>query len=322
MDAMTKSKNGERREKQKLEVVSRKLEPYPWRTTQREARGDYEQRDTSRKWGRIARAIINYQNKHHGMSPTDQMIALDSGLSPGQVQYHLREMEKAKLIQDNKGWPRRITVKEVAKVKVMDLPTPPKPEKVEEARVTDTNKVFDGPTTTRGTPREREYTKRLPFMERARQLAEAVIDHYDQYGTAPNGKYLKQRVFGRVRDGGGLSRIVNKMVDLGWLHHEPRKQHDYAVTGLGRAALFGQVNERLHTDTPINPFEPPVAPRPTIPRPVATPSISVTEAEIRRAVQEMSKPAKVERLEPTNLGDFEDVDLVIELTNRGFKVHR
>lgn len=296
-----------------------RLEPYNWRTRQRENPSDYEQRQSPAKWSAILTAVVNYQNKHHGLSPTDLMIAQDTGLSAGQVGYHIREMEKAGLIKDSKRWPRHIAVEAVAKVQELaHLPIEPieqKEEKVEQARtVTDTS-----------VPEQRTYTraKRKPFMARAKQVAQAIIDHYDMYGSAPQQKWIGDRIFGENPSAkhGRVSYIVTKMVELGWLHHKPGHQHDLAVTGLGRAALFGQINETLHTDTPVSRVDPTVdyvneqvaPPPPPPPPPPTIPRVTVPPATFT---------GKVVLSSPADLGMIEDVDLIIALTQRGFKVSR
>jgi hypothetical protein len=281
----------------KQEVVSRRLEPLNWRTTQRESRDDYEQRASAGKWGAIATAVINYQNKHKGMSPTDPMIAAQT------------------------GWPRHIVVANLAKVQSMtqlgiSRPAP----KQEEAKVIDTNELNIVPSAKVGS--------RAAFIERAKQVAQAIVDHYDQHGKPPRMKYIKEQVYGlgspNGGTGGGLSGVVKKMTELGWLYHQPRCHNDLSLTGLGRAALFGKVDNQLHTDTPINPMErkvaskmiaepepiatqpspQPVQPQPSIPRPVP-------ETRTYRASPD-----------PAAVAMFEDVDLVMELMRRGFKVSR
>lgn len=308
----------------KDEQISNRLEPRPWRTTQRENRGNYEQRATAGKWASILTAVISYQNKHNGYSPTDLILSRDTGLSPGQVRYHLREMEKGGIITDLKGWPRIILVQNVAKVQAItqleSMPRNVAETETKEAKVMDTSQLD-----TRKSSMGKSTTGRKPFMVRAREVAQAIVDHYDEYGSPPKVTWVRDRVYrpDGGASGGSASRIITQMTEHGWLHHRPRHR-DLTVTGLGRAALFGQLQEQLHTDTPVNPqpkprsqfkaetppspvdpyanWNPPKPPQPTIqwPTPEA-PRIATGQG---------------------TLSGVPDVDLVIELTSRGFKVSR
>jgi hypothetical protein len=295
-------------------TASRRLEPLGWRGTQRENAGDYEQMATAGKWALIASTVIGFQNKHGGASPTDLQISRDAKLTTEQVRYHLREMEKAGLIKDVKGWPRHIIVTNVAKVQQLAqlAVMPSVTGKVEEAKVEQSHEVQRVRRTISG---------RKPFVARAKQIAQAIIDHYDQFGKPPTNKWLKERVYGHI-DGGNMTAVTKQMVALGWLFHQSRRRADFALTGLGRAALFGQVDDQLHTDTPINPMERsikedgpepfeevarPAKPRPTIPRRVREPPA---------AFAPLNLPASYA------LAGHSDVDLVLELINRGFMVRR
>jgi DNA-binding Lrp family transcriptional regulator len=283
--------------------------------------------------------VIDYQNKHHGLSPTDLMISKGTNLSAGQVQYQMKQMEEAGLIKDynRRGSPRRIEVKDAVKVQDLSIVAiKPKAEKATEV-IMDTKEqklhAGHGPLGPTG---------RKGFMARALEVAEAIQDHWDHYGVSPNGNYIKERVYSRTTNGGGLSRVVKKMVDLGWLMHRYKSQ-SYVLTGLGRAALFGQQEETLHTDTPVHPKppEPQLSealveagykgkrgmPRGlgwgygrTIPRDLPRAGVAV---EVRRETPPppMPKPAPVMDDEaPTPY--ISDMDLVLELTRRGFKVSR
>lgn len=304
-----------------------------WRTTRRENEHNYEHITTPLKWSGILSFIIDYQNKHHGLSPTDLMISKGTNLSAGTVGYHIKEMESAGLIKDNKGSPRIITIHNAVKLQIGEVHKPTV-EKVTEVKTMDsaqlTKKKFSlGPT------------GRQPFIDRAKAIAQAIIDHYDQYGYSPKGDYIKQRVYGQGRHssspgGGGLPRVIRKMVELGWLHHKWKSQ-SYAVTGLGRAALFGQQpeNESLHTDTQVSPrkgaenypqnydsplveYEPePVA---TIPR--RLPIMPSQKAGLARVAAEERFVAANAAGDELHITGVSDVDMIIELTRRGFKVSR
>lgn len=309
-------------DKRQQAVVSHKLEPYGWRTTQRESKDDYEQRATAGKWGSIASAVINYQNKHNGASPTDLMISKDSGLTPDQVRYHLREMEKAGLIKDVKGWPRHILVSDVTKVQRITQLDIPAQRKVEEAKVEHSHNL-------RYDAAGRKVSKKKPFMVRAREIAQAVIDHYDQYGQAPSHSWVKDRVYGPDAGGGTMSSVVKKMVQLGWLYHTSRRHRDLAVTGLGRAALFGQIGEQLHTDTPVNPVgdRPRATAKPSGYVSITAPDFEMRPVPSQRPVRDVRptipRPVRVAAPQGNpDLSNVEDMDLVLELNNRGFRVTR
>lgn len=310
----------------KVRNIANRLEGERWKTTQRENRKDYEQIATASKWAAILSAVIIYQNKHKGMSPTDQMLAKDTGLSAGQVQYHIKEMEKAGLIKDRKGWPRHIAVENATKVQMLTQVVSLTKPKMEERTMDNTSQ----PET-----RERRYTGRKAFMQRARQAAQAIVDYHDQHGRAPYMREIGEAVYGAKS--GAITNLIQQMVDHGWLHHTPRKHHDLCLTGLGRAALFGQAEEQLHTDTRVNPMERvengyrSYQPRPSIPRPVPQEMVTHVagpplDMEVRR-VADYTPPPTTEPTPTTpenvySIKGLSDVDLIIELTRRGFKVSR
>lgn len=76
-------------------------------------------------WAKIIAAIYHYQNNHRGLSPTDEMIAIEAGLSLGVVRSQMRLMEQVGLLTDSKRWPRHIVIKrDVAIDKIMDVIDP------------------------------------------------------------------------------------------------------------------------------------------------------------------------------------------------------
>ena len=76
-------------------------------------------------WTKIVSAILHYQNNHRGLSPTDEMIAIESGISRDVVRSQLREMERHGLLTDSKRWPRHIRVnRELVVEKVMEVIDP------------------------------------------------------------------------------------------------------------------------------------------------------------------------------------------------------
>jgi hypothetical protein len=281
------------------------LERETWRTTQRENRRNYEQQGTAGKWGAILSAIINHQNKNHGLSPPNHIISRDSGLSPGQVQYHLAEMEDRGLITDMKGWPRRIVVKDMAKVASLSIAEPRPMQKIEEARVTNTIKS-----------RGKSAYAYKSFMVRAKEAAQAIMDHHDRFGMAPSTTDIRDAL--GYHSTAASSRVVNKMVELGWVSHKPRHHHDIVLTGLGRALLFGEVREDVPTNTPVhatNTSRPVTAGRPT---PLAAPQISMTTMPFLAPMAEPTPKAAG----PVDLSNLDTVDLLLELQSRGLKVSR
>ena len=309
-------------EKQSLAKVSQRLEPRDWRTTQRENRGDYEQRATAGKWGAILSAIINYQNKHHGLTPTDIMIAKDTRLSIGQVQYHLREMEKAGLIKDNKGWPRIIRVEQVAKVEDLTAMVPSRPEKVEEVEVMDTA-TMEG--VVRRDSRGRRLTPKLGFMERAKQAAQAIMDSYDNRGRAPEVQEISAAL-GYAKSG-AASDVIAKMAAHGWVHHSRKKHRDLALTGLGRDVLLngGRREPARVNDFGAAPQSMAMALRRDTSREepqVEAPPPEPTPAPRVRSGTDLLLELLGERGQKHDFSQVDDLDLVLEAKRRGFKVSR
>lgn len=285
------------------------LERQPWRTTQRENPSDYEQAASAGKWGMLLNAILNYQNKHHGLSPTDQILSKTTGLSVTQVRYHLNELEKAGLIKDNRGWPRIIKVEDVAKVGTGKAIPPEPPEKVEEVRTMDSTEV---------TGRSRAHPNYIgDFVSRATAAAKAITEHYERYGVAPGVKKVADAL--GYKSTGSVSLLIAQMVQRGWLKHKPNKHGDLTVTGAGRAALLdgGQGVSATAEAAFTAPPQPEPLPQATTPEPVATRGATVetgNDALIMSLVREMHSNA--------GLQNVSDLDLVLELRERGFKVSR
>jgi general stress protein YciG len=318
----------------KEQTVSRRLEPERWWTTRRENPDDYQEHASVKKWASIAAAIINYQNRHGGQSPTDATIARDAGLTLPQVHYHMHEMEKAGLIAERRGFPRHIVMGDVAKVQRLTQLEIKPPQKVKEAKVVHTT----------------NNSVRKPFMDRARLVAQAVMDHYDQHGEAPRSSWVAEQVFGHTRRTGSLTRVVREMVELGWLYHKNGCHRDMALTGAGRAALFGQINDTLHTDTPVSPTEKKMTAAEAgslggQARARNLPPERLSEIgrlggqrkaamyseqpamEIRRAQPGIPRPVPeaetyAVKPHPDAVQLFEDIDLVLELNRRGYRVSK
>lgn len=259
------------------------LEPYRWRTTQRESRSHYDRRKTPAKWGAIINAIIAYQNENDGVSPTNYKLAKLARLSTPQLKYHMTKMEDVGLIKTDGAYPQHITVNAVTK-----------PTKTTEERIMNMH----------GLNPERVKATRKPFMARAKDVAVAITEHTLQYGEPPEIKWLTSRVYGKNEggpsSGGYTSTVVAKMVKLGWVSHKKGSHSDLVVTDKGRTALFDEPpkQQRVLTLTPAMEM-----PKQTV-------------VELRRAGPEPSAPKEYP------IKGQSDVDLIIELTRRGFKVSR
>lgn len=257
-----------------IKKLSTRLEPHDWRTTQRENRGSYEQRATAGKWGTLLTEIIAYQNKHNGQSPSDIELTRLTKLTLGQVRYHLRAMEELHLLRDHKGWPRHIAILDGGKVRTMTAlepqSPPPKPKKMEEAVNTTSNEV------------KKAMTKK-PFMERAKEIAQAIVDYHDRNGHAPGIKEVSDMM--GYTHAAGAGQHIRKMAALGWVHHKEKHHHDLVLTGHGRAALFGEMSDDLHTDVLVRPE------RQKMERIVARPGLAEQLAQVK---EQMQKPTRVE----------------------------
>jgi predicted transcriptional regulator/DNA-binding transcriptional regulator YhcF (GntR family) len=201
-----------------------------WHTTRRENPRNYEMPDTPAIWARITSAIIDHQNKHGGASPSDRSIAENTLLSIGQVQYHLREMANAQVITVLGDYPRVIAVHQITK------PTkePPKEAAKEEAmHITGTVKrTFNGPD-----GREHEMK---PFIVRAKDVALALEEYWRDHGEGPPVLWLQERVFGFSNTStGSATRIVQQMVERGWVTHKKGYVGDTKLTEEGRKVLLG-----------------------------------------------------------------------------------
>jgi hypothetical protein len=304
--------------------ISEQLEALNWRTTQREQQRGYEHMDTVDKWAEIIGAIMHFQNTMNGVSPSNQYIAKETGLSGGQVGYHLKRMQERGLIYDDGQWPRHIQII-AAKVQTqpaLDLQdNRPKMGKTE-VKAVESSQIG-------GKTRK----QRQGFMDNAKRFAEILVDHWDKYGEAPYMTDIAIKMGygdgGNRRAGtGALSRVANEMVRRGWLHHERKHQRDMVLTGAGRAALFNEVRGELHTDMPVHT---------TKPNPMATafPALRPPEMTIRRAEppipMRVAEPvptppidyrAKTAPPEQLDLSKVDTVDLLLELQDRGLKVTR
>lgn len=306
-------------------TLTEQLEPMAWRTTQREQQKGYEHAATIEKWADIIAAIMDFQNKWEGHSPSNHAIAKAVTLSPGQVDYHLKRMQERGLIYDDGSWPRNITIY-AAKVQdqqqALALSEAPKQEAKQEEAVAVESQNIGG----------KSKLDRKNFLDRAREFAQHLTDHYDRHGRAPLlkdvAKLMGYSQGGLSKSGarrsttGGLSHVVTEMTRRGWLHHTPKRQRDMVLTGLGRAVLFGEVKDDLHTDMLVRPV-------PTV-QPVQPVIQALPQVEVRRASQAFAQPAPQPVTAPiatpiaqtVDLSTVDTVDLLLELQSRGLKVSR
>ncbi len=294
--------------KDTLEEISRKLEPKQWRSTQRENARDYEHRATAGKWAAIISAIINFQNKHSGASPADHIIARDANLSVGQVGYHMKEMQKAKLIRELRGYPRVILVEQVAKV-AKEITTP-----TEEIRRMKTKKS------------KRNYSGRASFAERAENIARKLDEYWNKYGTSPDGRWLLGQVYEPGAASGAIVPVLQRMTERGWIEHKPNSQA-YKLTEEGRSTLLGEAKVVDHQQPELSRVSAPSMATPSIPRNVPPPTPypepqAIPPWEPEPVAFTGAPTGAATFTNGTDLYKVEDVDLVIELTSRGFKVHR
>jgi hypothetical protein len=240
-------------------------------------------------WGTIIGAILKFQQEHDGRSPSNPLIAQATGLSPGQVQFHLQTMQQEGLIHDKEGWPRRLLVSMEAvreaqkrqeaetKSKSVDRQEPPAepPAPTEEEENMATVEVPEVGHTRSGKK------KRESFLVNAKRFAQVLTDYYDTHGHAPLIKDIaKQLGYHEVKPV-GVSRVVKEMVQRGWLHHKSGCHADFVLTGLGRAVLFGEpIREDIHTDALVRP-QPVKAQQPAPP----------PQHEIRRKADKPFRPA-------------------------------
>jgi hypothetical protein len=289
--------------------------------------------DTVDKWADIIGVVLHFQNTMNGVSPSNVYIAKQTGMSGGQVGYHLKRMQERGLVEDDGEWPRHIKVlaSKVQSQPKLDLNPNPQVFGKTEVKTVESTDIGAGTG-------KRQYNRiaaRRSFLDRAREFAEILMDHYDKHGEAP---YLKDvaaqmgyapRSKGSTKGGsttGGLSRVVQEMTRRGWLHHRPGHQRDMVLTGLGRAVLFG-VDEEVHTDMPVQPQQRKVSPMAT-----AFPNPNQPDVTIRRAeppIPMRAPEAPVSVAPPTftatghpDLSNVDTVDLLLELQSRGLKVSR
>lgn len=295
------------------EQVSRMLEPLSWRTTQREQEIGYEHRATAGKWALILSAIIRYQNRYDGSSPSNSYLCENTGLSFGEVRYHMGEMEGRGLLADDRAYPRHIQILDGAKRSPLAARTAVTEEddKVKKAIVKD--------SATQDKAKANGRKTRTTFIDGARALAQAMIDITNETGQKPGPLQLAERC--GYRYSGAVSYIVGKMLKLGWVSHRKYQHNDMTVTPKGLAALFSKENEEP---------EAPVASMTTPPpkMEVQEPMFFVTDEEKRKMYEGNDVPWSVDpgtTLSPSvnnGLAGANDLDLVLELNSRGYKVSR
>jgi hypothetical protein len=207
-------------------------------------------------WTKIIAAVLHYQHTHHGLSPTDEMIAIESGLSRDVVRSQMRIMEQQELLTDSKRWPRIIKINRGHTIDALLDKIDPKQKPV--LRVVPKEEVKMEALNNSKHPKGKRYKRRYPFLEAAKKFAQALVNFQDEHGRSPHlYEISKELGYGGPTglNTGGLSRVLRKMAEQGWVHHTPRHQRDIVLTSLGRAMLFGVNGEVLHTDMPVIPTD-------------------------------------------------------------------
>ena len=271
------------------------------------------------RWSDIIGCILKYQQEHGGKTPFVPVIAQHTGMSPGQVQFHLEQLKKRGFIIERGTWPLRLSVvaSAVQAVKQEAAPAAPPEEEEVMATVTPPRPVREKRT---------GHKRRESFLVNAKRFAQVLTDYYDRHGHAPLIKDIAEELGYSAAKPVGVSRVVKEMVERGWLHHKAGHHGDFVLTGIGRAVLFGEpLREEVHTDMPVRPqSERRIEPDPHYP---PTQMVSpVVQAYRPKPEPEPERPAMRE-YQPVaqtvaNLSDIDSVDLVLELTARGFRVSR
>jgi hypothetical protein len=337
-------------------------------------------------WADIIGAVLKYQQEHERRSPSNPMICHVTGLSPGQLEYHLAQMQKCGLIDDKEGWPRRLivtaTALQAARQEQQAQPAAPAEPQPEEKPMQMTSSEASGGRHNGG-PRvnaaklrippikktKNGRKKREPFIVNAKRFAQVVFSFEDEHGYAPLIKDMAEQLGYNVEKPVGVSRTIKEMVKRGWLFHERGHHGDFAVTEEGIRVLFGgQKPEPKREQTPPDIVsepqpepppaqhkhrdmtypEPPPRPEPRfevrrapeqreperryeeavqswrdIPRPVVQVYRTPEAEEKRWPEQEPGpEPEWPRTTDKVSLAGIDTLDLVLELTARGFRVTR
>lgn len=274
-------------------------------------------REEAASWTKIAGAIIHYQNSHRGLSPTDEMIAIESGMGRDAVRFCLKKMERLGLLTDSKQWPRVIKInRDLAIDKIMGV-IDPKQEVINGVATSqvETKKKEEKMERRTETKKAGGVVKRLDFFTRARQVAHAIDEMLDR-GEAPYGMAIREKV---GIHSSGLSRIVRGMVEEGWLEHKRGYHHDYKLTNLGRVSLLHDPEGKKDNEVPSIPLpvQKPPEPRVEYPTPPRPPVVT-----IRGYAPERPPRPPSGHFEVPDLTGVDSMDLAIELQRRGFRVIR
>lgn len=191
---------------------------------------------------RIIETIKLYQSKHRGLSPTDQMIAKETGLSPGQVAYQIHRLEDAGKLFVTSHWPRTIMWPKGEEPKD-ESPRPANETKVSELRETGVSKPVlekmkeETMEEVKRDSRGHILSERMTFSKRAKQMAKALLE-LENRGDKGGVLVLSKMVYG-VAHTGYSSTIIKRMEEAGWVTHSFKKQNDISLTPKGKRELLG-----------------------------------------------------------------------------------
>lgn len=176
---------------------------------------------------------------------------------------------------------------------------------------------------------------RMSFFERAKNIATIIDDFTDRTGQLPHGAFIRSKV--GFCTSSGLTAVVTKMVEEGWLEHKPGYHADYKLTNLGRTTLLhaGPVEkvvqdcdpEQHKIDWPVKKEQPRKAPsEPRTAHPATERPPVVT---IRGIVPERPPVPAYEHTAgytgmatAPDLSGIDSLDLAMELQRRGWRVMR
>ena len=202
-------------------------------------------------------------------------------------------------------------------------------------------------------PKVGKRKKREPLLVNAKRFARALDGYRALYGMTPMIKEIAPALGYSLDKPVGLSRVIRKMVDQGWLKHRANHQRDLTLTDLGRKVLLGNGHE--DHDVPETEQEDvrPTPPTPTYARPPQnnlaeqrgtwSPMMKVMtpkpEPEPEPEPEPLPDPEVAPEPDRSNwpepgpvtpqpinvvewLTGIDTVDLVLELQDRGFKIVR
>lgn len=182
---------------------------------------------------KIVAAVLHYQNNHRGLSPTDEMICIESGLPRDVVRQQLREMEREGLLSDSRRWPRIIKINKAPTIDhLLDLIDPR--QKLPANGAATSHLVSHKEEKMAGIKQRAD----RPWRETAKQIANFVHEYTKEYGRPPLGKDVAVAI-GYNERATGMWRVVGFMREAGWLTPSDGTQHSLRLTPKGMKDLLG-----------------------------------------------------------------------------------